>query len=302
MCGIAGLMAKDEMDVGKAMLEMLRRIKHRGKDATGAGVYSTLPQDMYRVRISLASAESDLELAKSIIGRYGSLEEHYVEATNSPYRVLRGTAQVPEGKVPELIDAINAQPSLCVHSFSRNLEIFKDAGAAESLEQYPELRELRGTHAIGHTRLATESIDNINFGHPLAATLMPDLIIVHNGQLTNYYKLRRQLERNGLRFKTFNDSELIAQFLGYQMVVNGLSFGDVLQLSVERFDGVFSYLAATPNAIGAVRDKLGLKPILYVEDGDMLLLGSEQCSIESVNPDVYAEEISPGEVRIWSRQ
>lgn len=302
MCGIAGIMAKQEIDIGKAMLSMLRQIKHRGSDATGAGMYFAVPQDMYRVRVSLANPAADLELLKSIVERYGVLKEHYVQATSSPYQILRGVAQVRAELVPALIDSINAQPTLCVHSFSRSVEVIKDVGSAASLERYPEMKELRGTHAIGHTRLATESVDNINFGHPLAATLVPEVIIVHNGQLTNYYKLRRQLEGRGVQFKTFNDSELIAHFLAYQMAAKGLKLRQALEVSLDSFDGVFSYLAATEDSVGAVRDRLGLKPILVAEDKDMLLLGSEQCAIESVNPDIFAEEISPGEVRVWSRQ
>lgn len=302
MCGIAGLMVKKEVDIGKAMLDMLLPIKHRGSDATGAGLYFGTQLPAYRVRISLAKPETDLELAKSIVGRCGSLRDYYVQKTSSPYYVLRGIAEVPEEQVTEVIYAINAEPTLCVHSFSRNMEIIKDIGTARNLERYPEMKEAKGTHAIGHTRLATESIDNVNFGHPLAAALMSELSIVHNGQLTNYYRLRRQLESKGVQFKTYNDSELVVLYLAYQMAVRGLTFREALELSVEAFDGVFSYLAATRDAIGAVRDRLGLKPILYVEQGDVLLLGSEQCSIEAVNPDVFAEEISPGEVRVWSRQ
>ena len=302
MCGIAGLMAKKEIDIGKAMLDMLLPIKHRGSDATGAGLYSGGQQDGYRVRISLADPENDVELVKSTVERYGRLKEHYVQKTSSSYYMLRGVVEVPKETVVEMIYSINAQPSLCVHSCSQHMEIFKDVGTAKNLEKYPELKEMRGTHAIGHTRLATESIDNVNFGHPLAAAVMPELSIVHNGQLTNYYRLRRHLESKGVRFKTYNDSELVAQYLAYQMTVKGLSFREVLEQSIDVFDGVFSYLAATRDSIGAVRDRLGLKPILYAESDDMLLLGSEQCSIEAVNPDVFAEEISPGEVRIWSRQ
>lgn len=295
-------MAKREIDIGKAMLDMLLPIKHRGSDATGAGLYFGSRRDEYRLRVSLANPESDLELAKTTIGKFGHLAEHYIQPTSSSYHILRGVVEVPQGKVAEMIYAINAQPTLCVHSCSQHMEIFKDIGTAKNLERYPEMREARGTHAIGHTRLATESLDNINFGHPLAAALMPELSIVHNGQLTNYYRLRRWLESKRVQFKTYNDSELVAQYLAYQIKIQGLTFQEALEKSLDAFDGVFSYMAATNDGIGAVRDRLGLKPILYAETEEMLLLGSEQCSIEAVNADVFAEEISPGEVRIWSRQ
>lgn len=293
-------MVKGERNLGPTMIGMLGLLKHRGRDATGAAFYRATPAANARARVSLTNAHSDLDLLCSLIeGHGGEIIEYEVEHTSSPYLMFRGLVSIKEEHLPKLIDLINSHPMLCVHSFGRSIEVVKDVGTADSLACYDEMNEMPASHSIGHTRLATESIDNINFGHPLAATVVPELSIVHNGQLTNYYRLRRRMEDLGIKFKTFNDSELIAHYLAYQIRVKGMGFQEALEHSVGVFDGVYSYLCATPDGIGAVRDRLGLKPILFAEKGDVLLLGSEQCAIESVDPNVFAEEMSPGEVRVW---
>lgn len=104
-----------------------------------------------------------------------------------------------------------------------------------------------------------------------------------------------------MRCKTFNDSEIIAHYLAYKMTREDKTFQEALTASLDDFDGVFSYLAATDSGIGAVRDRLGIKPILYYQRNGLLLLGSEQVSFEAVDPDIYAAEMAPGEVRVWSK-
>ena len=79
------------------------------------------------------------------------------------------------------------------------------------------ISKFRGSHGLGHVRLATESITAVAYGHPFWAEPFPDVSIVHNGQITNYYTLRRQLIGRGFRFQTGNDSELIAVYLADKM-------------------------------------------------------------------------------------
>ena len=64
------------------------------------------------------------------------------------------------------------------------------------------LAKIRGTHAIGHVRMATESDVDISGAHPYWAYPFPDVAVVHNGQLTNYFHWRRRLEKSGHRFQS----------------------------------------------------------------------------------------------------
>jgi|CXWL01.1.fsa_nt_gi glutamine phosphoribosylpyrophosphate amidotransferase len=301
MCGIAGIMVKQESDLGEALFKMLYEIRHRGCDATGTALYLGQPRDYVVARVSMLNPAEDLPLLRSIASEHAELGECETYRTNSPYTMARLTLQADSPDLARLYRDINAEPGLCVHSLSDQLDVIKDVGTAEALAEFGRLRGFRACHALGHTRLATESIDNLNFAHPFSSDLYPELTVVHNGQLTNYFKLRRRLEAKGIRCKTFNDSEIIAHYLSYQIKRQGRTFEEALRASLDDFDGVFSFLAATETQIGAVRDRLGIKPILFYQNDDLLLLGSEQVSFEAVDPDIYATEMRPGEVRTWSK-
>lgn len=301
MCGIAGIMVKQEGDLGDAMFRMLYEIRHRGCDATGTALYLGRPRDHAVARVSMLHPSEDLPLLRRLVNEYAELGECETYRTNSPYTMARLTLQADPDDLSRLYRRINAEAGLCVHSLSRRMDVLKDVGTAEALAEFSPLRACRGGHALGHTRLATESVDNLNFAHPFSSDLYPELAVVHNGQLTNYFRLRRRLEAKGVQCKTFNDSEIIAHYLALKIKRDGQTLEEALRASLEDFDGVFSYLVATETQIGAVRDRLGIKPILFYQDEALLLLGSEQVSFEAVDPDIYATEMAPGEVRVWSK-
>ncbi len=301
MCGIAGIMVKQEGDLGDALYRMLFEIRHRGCDAAGASLYLDQPRDYTVARVSMLNPTEDLPLLRNLVNEYAELGSCDTYRTNSPYTMARLTLQADAADLARLYRGVNAAPNLCVHSLSDRMDVIKDVGTADALAEYGCLRSVRGRHALGHTRLATESIDNLNFAHPFSSDLYPELTVVHNGQLTNYFRLRRRLEAKGVRCKTFNDSEIIAHYLSYKIRRDGCTFEEALRASLDDFDGVYSYLAATESQIGAVRDRLGIKPILFYQDDGLLLLGSEQVSFEAVDPDIYATEMAPGEVKTWSK-
>ena len=138
-------------------------------------------------------------------------------------------------------------------------------------------------------------MENINLAHPFTSYLMPELALVHNGQFTNYFNMRRSLEAKGVRFKTTNDSEMAAHFLAYQMTEKGLSLKEALNLGLDTFDGVFTLLVATSREVGALRDRLGIKPMVYFQrEGGGVLFGSEQICLTPIVSDVYATEMEPG--------
>ena len=77
------------------------------------------------------------------------------------------------------------------------------------------LAAMHGTHAIGHTRMATESAVTTDGAHPF--TTGPDQCLVHNGSLSNHNAVRRTLQHEGLSFETDNDSEVAAGYLTWRM-------------------------------------------------------------------------------------
>src|SRR5260370_20903636 len=108
------------------------------------------------------------------------------------------------------------------------MEIFKEVGGPNLVASRVGLPEMTGTHAIGQTRMATESAVTTNGAHPF--TTGPDQCLVHNGSLSNHNAVRRELARQGLAFQTENDSEVAAGFFILK-IPHGLTVAPALQAS-----------------------------------------------------------------------
>ena len=152
---------------------------------------------------------------------------------------------------------------------------------------------------IGHTRMATESDVDIRSAHPYWAYPYNDIAVVHNGQITNYWLMRRQLEREGQRFVSNCDSELLAVYVAVNLE-KGLTLEETLKKSIDEIDGVFTYLVTTTDQLGMAKDSMAAKPMVLYETDDMVALASEEVAIRAIVPheidtwDPYDEE-----VRVW---
>ena len=149
-----------------------------------------------------------------------------------------------EGEAAELAAALLDTDGVALHSIGRASEVIKDVGTPVNMDQRHAIGAIRGTHGIGHVRMATESRVDVNHAHPFWAYPFPDVSVVHNGQLTNYHKLRRSYEDRGHHFQTGNDSELIAVYLADKLA-HGEGLDDALRASLSDLDGTFTYLVAT---------------------------------------------------------
>ena len=140
-----------------------------------------------------------------------------------------------------------------VVSVGEHLELVKQVGAPGGLDATFGVAAMRGSHGIGHTRLSTESRVDLSHSQPFWAHGVADLATVHNGHITNYDRLRRLYEQKGVRFFTENDSEVIGVYLADQLE-RGRTLEQAVANSLDDFDGSFTYLVATPEAIGYARD------------------------------------------------
>src|SRR5204862_5689741 len=154
-----------------------------------------------------------------------------------------------DGELKELADRVESVPDAEVLSLGHALEIVKDLGDAESVCAQYKLDSFKGTHAIGHVRMATESDVDISGAHPYWAYPFTDVAVVHNGQLTNYFQWKRRLERSGHRFQSACDPEIIAVYLAAEMN-DGASLEEAMRQSLEELDGVFTYVCVTKDALG----------------------------------------------------
>ncbi len=298
MCGIVGMIAKDSSGLGENLINMLKVIEHRGRDATGFAVWE-IREDV-QVRVSLKSMADEAELL-DIVHRYGETSNARCYHGVGVFYFYEGSVNMDRNKIDQMHQEIDANSNLCVHSLGHKLKIYKDRGSAQDLETAHKFNVGPATHGVGHVRLATESVDDINFAHPFISYLYPEFCIVHNGQFTNYFNLRRSLEAKGVKFKTNNDSEVAAHYLAYLMKEKGKDLESAMRDAQETFDGVFTIIASTPDQIGAFRDPLGIKPLLSYEMKDgSVLLGSEEISFSTVTSDVNVSEMEPGGIAVWN--
>ena len=130
-----------------------------------------------------------------------------------------------DGDLGELTDLVEQVPDTEVFSIGRAMEIVKDVGDAADVEAAAPYRDFEGSHAIGHTRMATESLVDVAHCHPFWARPFADISVVHNGHITNYHKLRRRLDEKGHRFATGNDSEAIAVYIADKLLEGELAGG-----------------------------------------------------------------------------
>jgi methylamine---glutamate N-methyltransferase subunit A len=299
MCGITGIFYKhrDDGPVGKAMVDMCDQLFRRGPDSAGVALYGP-KVDGFVVRVDLDRPDLDAAEAEIVVAVEHATTIRQVERTSRSLRLI--VADDADGKLAELIE--DGVPDVRVFSIGRAMEIVKDLGAACDIDERFHLSAVTGTHAIGHTRMATESIVDIAHSHPFWARPFPDIAVVHNGQITNYHKLRRRLEQKGHRFATHNDSEVIAVYIADKLEA-GQTLDAALRASIDDLDGTFVYLISTADGIGLARDQFATKPLLYAEDDDKVVFASEEISIRAIFDDaaLVPRELGAKEVRWWLR-
>jgi glutamine phosphoribosylpyrophosphate amidotransferase len=304
MCGIAGILLEGPGPVGESLVRMCAAMKHRGIDSTGFALYRDPDPDRLIVRLRFPDAagwEPSVEkLMQTVLGSGGDIEvdtsvDRMPDAADRFVRLIVGF----DGTVRELVHMIEAVGDVEIQSVGHSLEIVKDLGDADDVDARHGISEFRGTHGLGHVRLATESITAVAYGHPFWAEPFPDIAIVHNGQLTNYYKFRRVLEQEGYRFHTGNDSELIAVYLADKME-SGQSFYEALKDSVYELDGVFAYLICTRDAIGSAKDRFAVKHLVVARVGGDTAMATEEQAIRAVFPqELDTIHPDPRSVFVW---
>jgi methylamine---glutamate N-methyltransferase subunit A len=309
MCGIAGLIHRGKSGaIGEEMTSMLEALKHRGPDSTGFALYGEPQPGELIMRLKLAEQEETrkgFDIHKKLPERRAEVDRRITElggrildavpATEYAYRYRL----IYAGDNRKLADYVEDVEGVEILSLGSGLELIKDLGIAPQVAGQYSLTGFRGTHAIGHTRMATESDVDIRSAHPFWAYPFADVSVVHNGQLTNYWVGRRALERRGHRFMSNCDSELIAVYLA-DKVTRGATLEQAMRDSVEELDGVFTYVVATSDSLGMAKDVMAAKPMVLYESADLVALASEEVAIRSIFPkEIDTFDPYEGEVRVW---
>ncbi len=309
MCGIAGIIHRGGSgDVGREMTAMLQALKHRGPDSAGFAVYGRPDGGHIVMRFKVAEQEdlaTGFAIHREIEERKAAVDERLVSSgveivsQETPTEYAFRYTIAYDGDLRRLADYVEDIDGAEILSLGSALELVKDLGDAERVSGQYGLGGFVGTHAIGHTRMATESDVDIRSAHPYWAYPFTDVAVVHNGQLTNYWNMRRAMERRGHRFMSDCDSELIAVYLAAK-IADDVDLERAMRDSVADLDGVFTYIVTTSDSIGMAKDVMAAKPMVLYEADDLVALASEEVAIRSI----LAHEIDTwdpyeGEVRVW---
>jgi amidophosphoribosyltransferase len=297
MCGIVGLFLKDaklEPELGRLTAAMLAELRDRGPDSAGFAVYDGERAGV--TKICAVARQADVawqQIAKRLAKAVGvsvtvdEIEDHAIFKTTGSGDAARKW----------LIDNV---PEATVLSQGQSIEIFKGVGDPNRVAARLGLAARKGSHAIGHTRMATESAVTIAGSHPFSTG--EDTCLVHNGSLSNHNWLRASLQRHGERFQTENDSEVAAAYLTWR-TREGDSLREALQRALDDLDGFYTFVVGTRDGFAVLRDPIACKPAVMAETDDWVAFGTEFRALSTL-PGIEAARIwepEPATVYVWSR-
>ncbi|MFN3613313.1 MAG: class II glutamine amidotransferase [Rubrimonas sp.] len=294
MCGIVGLFLKNDAlvpDLGRLTSLMLHEMRGRGPDSAGFAVYGA-PEPGAKL-VLLGAPDTDWT---ALAGRAQSALDADTRA--EPLRdhaVIRTAADGDEARRWFIANA-----PVTVLSLGRSIEVFKGVGDPDAVAARFGLAGRSGTHAIAHTRMATESAVTTAGSHPFSTGA--DTCLVHNGSLSNHNLLRERLQAAGESFQTENDSEVAAGYLAARMR-RGETLSGALRAALKDLDGFYTFAVGTADGFAVLRDPIACKPAVMAEADDWVAMASEFRAIARL-PDVANARIwepKPAEIYAWSR-
>jgi amidophosphoribosyltransferase len=296
MCGIVGLLVKNPAlrnQLGALMVPMLVGMTERGPDSAGLAVY-TAPVSERHHKISLYSGEHSVDWPELLARIAAGFPHAHEIATHGNHAVLTSSAD------PDQLSAwlaVNA-PMIAVLSVGQSIDLYKDVGAPADIADRYDFKSLRGSHLVGHTRMATESAVTPAHAHPFTAGR--DFCLVHNGSLSNPHLVRKKLEPLGIEFETDNDTEAACRFFEWR-----LREGDDLKTAVRQgfkeLDGFYTFLMGTDRELLIVRDAFACKPAVVAENYDYVAIASEFRSLAHL-PNISRASLfepKPEEIYSW---
>ena len=298
MCGIVGLYCKSselEPELGRYLSAMLVQMDERGPDSAGVAIYrDPVPSGWCKLTLYSPDATMDWAALSSELGA------SFGDAEYTGHRAGHAVIVVA-GEVDEAEPWIRAhRPELRVMSAGRVIEIYKQVGRPRAFAEQFALSDFRGTHGVGHTRMATESRVTTEGSHPFSTG--HDLCLVHNGSLSNHNRLRERLRREGIEFQTENDTEVAAGYLTWRLR-EGATLEQALEGCLDDLDGFYTFLVGTADGFAVLRDPIACKPAVLAETDDWVAMASEYRAI-AVLPGASEARIwepEPGVVYAWEK-
>ena len=297
MCGIVGLFLKDkalEVRLGSMLSDMLIKMSDRGPDSAGIAIYRKHQRGRTKITVQSEGGKEDyLALQKNLSTALGA--DIAIEQNDS--HAIIDVENKSSGKLRSLIEL--GYPNIRIMSEGDKIEIYKEVGLPSDITERFKVSEMAGSHAVGHTRMATESAVTTNGAHPYSTGA--DQCLVHNGSLSNHNSLRRKLTQEGIRIESENDTEVGAAYLTWKMAA-GFSLGEALESSLGDLDGFFTFVVGTKDGFGVLRDPIACKPAVLAETDQFVAFGSEYRALVKL-PGIETARVwepEPATVYFWS--
>ncbi len=273
---------------------MLIQMTERGPDSAGIAVYRN-PVNAGCTKFTLLAPDDNYnwDYVRSRFTEYIDAEPDLLVYANHAVLTLDGERQ-------GIYEWFYTQfPELYINSSGTAIEIYKDKGLPANVLERLDVKQFTGTHALGHSRMATESAVTIQHSHPFSTG--QDLCLVHNGSLSNHNRLREELQKHGIIFRTDNDSEVAAGYLMYRLR-RGDSLDDALESALEDLDGFYTFAIGTRKGFAVLRDPIACKPAVMAETDEWVAMASEYRGIAVLPGAERADywEPEPGKVYSWS--
>jgi glutamate synthase domain-containing protein 1 len=266
---------------------MLSELTARGPDSAGFAIYGAGTKGHVKYTLRAEKGAETLALFPKLGLSATERDDHLV-------------VSVPAAHEAEFQAALAKHPEISVVSKGERIELFKGVGLPDDVASRFGLSEMTGSHAIAHTRMATESAVTTAGAHPFSTGL--DQCLVHNGSLSNHNDLRRWLIKEGLTFETQNDTEVAAGFLSYKLR-EGAKLDEALTSALDSLDGFFTFVVGTENGFGVLRDPIACKPAVMAETDDYVAFGSEYRALAGLPgiENAHLFEPEPAKVYFWER-
>ena len=274
MCGIVGLYLKNsklQPKLGEMFTPMLIEMTSRGPDSAGVALYRD-PVKKGLVKLTLASDSDGFNWKNIDAGLEKALKCDASVKVVANHAIL--TTDAKEADVIAWLES--RHPEVRVVSSGHIIEIFKETGLPEDVARRFDLTKAKGTHAIGHTRMATESSVTTAGSHPFSTG--DDLCLVHNGSLSNHNRLREELKKKGLTFKSENDTEVAAAYFTWRLR-EGDTLSEALKHGIKDLDGFYTFCIGTADGFAVVRDPIACKHAVLAETDDWVAMATEYRAI-----------------------
>jgi amidophosphoribosyltransferase len=180
-----------------------------------------------------------------------------------------------------------------VSSDGETFHLHREMGHVADIFNIKTLKGLPGKDAVGHVRYSTSGVSEVSNAQPFVVNSKGrQLAIVHNGNLTNAIKLRRELEDKGAIFQSTMDSEVIMHLIARDTAEDII---DRIKSALNKVEGAYSLLFLENDRVIAARDPKGFRPLAIGQLNSSYVVSSESCALDLIDAK-FVRSVEPGEI------